>query len=269
MKIEYGMNLCDIFWNYEEISQIDKVKPKSCCRIYIGSYFCQNYFMSLKAYPVNALFQWCRKQEIQITLVVPICSQGRLGECKHLIGELCKEDALIDEICVNDVGMLDYVSSNFGQKIFLGRLFMKEQRDPRNPKLRYQQHAAGCLDAMIKQLLLQYKIAGVEFDKIYNSMEIPSELSTYILGVHAPYAYITTGRMCMYAGMHKQGAMQFETDGGCQLECRQKRTCFSSQDGFFMKIGRTVYYPSVPCDYKFSGCIREIYWPCEADGKGR
>ena len=263
MKIEQVMNLCDILWNYEGISQIENVKPENCQRIYVGSYFCQNYLLSLREYPMAELYQWCRQQDVQITLVVPICSQVRLRECKSLIRELCRENPLIDEICINDVGMLDYVSANFEQKIFLGRLFMKEQRDPRNSRLRFDGHAVECLDAMISQLMLQYEIAGIEYDKIYHYMKFPEKLSSYIVGIHTPYAYITTGRMCMYAGMHKQDALQFEADAGCQMECRKKRICFTSPNGFFMKIGRTVYYPSVPCDYEFSGCIREIYWPCE------
>lgn len=61
-----------------------------------------------------------------MTLVIPVFSEKDLEKGKKLLTELMDTYGdLIDEITVNDIGMLAYVKKLFDKKINLGRLFLK------------------------------------------------------------------------------------------------------------------------------------------------
>ena len=122
-----------------------------CERVYVGSYFCENYFLSLSDGFFDSLQEFCLHYDLASTLVIPIFGQAfiKRGQARALdvLDRYCE---LFDEVIVNDVasffdleawlsnradaaGVASNVFANHERlpKLGLGRLFCKEARDAR------------------------------------------------------------------------------------------------------------------------------------------
>lgn len=71
--MEYAISLCDLLMDLtnDDIHRI--VNRYGCNRLYIGSYFCANYFIKCNKY--NMLHKYVKITRLKITLVVPILYQ--------------------------------------------------------------------------------------------------------------------------------------------------------------------------------------------------
>ena len=124
------LNLCEII-NFSFIEKIiDNVKNNYTIeRIYIGSYFCSSFFLNSN---YDNIFKIINNNFInpKITLVIPVFTEKYLIKGKDKIDELANSKE-IDEITVNDYGMLEYINEKYNIKINMGRIFFKDYRDPR------------------------------------------------------------------------------------------------------------------------------------------
>ena len=83
------INFCDIM-NYldQDKETIDavitriahKANIENIQRIYIGSYFCAQYFLHMKDEIVEEVVQYAKKKEVKITIVSPIIPQKDLED---------------------------------------------------------------------------------------------------------------------------------------------------------------------------------------------
>lgn len=113
-------------------------------RLYAGSNFCSKYFLNQPQGLWREAFSLCRSERIAATLVIPVVPQRDLfGVCRLMDELLDSYGDVIDEITVNDVGMLAYCRECCGRSLNLGRLFFKEPRDPRFPSLFGKCHAVS------------------------------------------------------------------------------------------------------------------------------
>ena len=108
------INLCEIY--DEGIIDIDSIMYKyldSYHRIYIGSYFCSRYFIYMKRF-MNKLFYYAKHNNMKLTLVIPVFSEKDINISKKVISEIISSsEEIIDEVTVNDLGMLFYIKEKF------------------------------------------------------------------------------------------------------------------------------------------------------------
>jgi hypothetical protein len=238
-----ALNLADLFLRYKflKISAEEFISrhlaEKTYKRVYVGSYFCQNYFCGGAREIITELV----KRGLKITLVVPVFWDLESGwkEVSELI-------TYADEICVNDYGALER-AKNLGRKIILGRLFFKKTRDPRYPEL---QNLSSSLNSAARRLVEDYKISSVEVEGVKN-FSAPANLE---IAAHFPLAYITYG-ICLYASISLPAEKKFRSGGSCNFQCSQSKIFYP--EGNFTRIGKAIFFDAP----KFENPARLLIWP--------
>ena len=224
---------------------------RSVRRLYIGSNFCSQYFLRQPDQVWREAFSLCRREGIPATLVVPVFSQKDLAEACHRIDELVGANrGVVDEITVNDVGMVAYCLDRYGLPLNAGRLFSKEPRDPRYAELFEERHAVG-VPALVTELFRQGELQGLELDPTHAALDL-SELRGYMphleVGVHMPYCYMSTGSVCELAGIGRPVREKFRPNAPCKLECTRCAIGYGLPYGArLLKLGRAVYFPNHSC----------------------
>ncbi|HIW75656.1 MULTISPECIES: hypothetical protein [Gordonibacter] len=224
---------------------------RSVERLYIGSNFCSQYFLSQPKRVWREAFSLCRRERIPATLVVPLFSQKDLVEAHCRIDEVVAGSRdIIDEITVNDPGMVAQCVDRYGLPLNAGRLFSKVPRDPRYAELFEVQHAVG-VPPLITELFRQGELAGIELDPTHAALDL-SELRGFMshleVGVHMPYCYMSTGALCELASIGRPAREKFRPNASCALECTRCAIGYELPYGArLLKFGRTVYFPNHDC----------------------
>lgn len=278
MKQTNCLNFCEIFtYVYDVYSNIEELIDNinqmagfpSCERIYIGSYFCGQYFLHLSEPLLKELSDSCKQKNIKITLVVPIFGEKDINKGKEKIMKLTSDfQNTIDEITVNDYGMLSYIHNHYSLSINLGRLFMKDYRDPR-----HQIYFEGVMKPKIftkylSQLVKDYNITGLEFDPTHKEMDFSERIEGVTIGIHSPYCYMTVGQICEYASIQKEITKKFRPNATCGVDCKNAVIHYHIRDtNDWIRLGRTIYYDNR--DYIIKGLehIRSIFFPLDIEVK--
>ena len=267
------LNLCEIFTGlYKEkelesiiinILDVEGIRP--CERIYIGSYFCSQFFLNLNINHLKELISICNKNDIKLTLVIPTFSQKDLLKGKIKISKL--ESYIgneIDEITVNDYGMLSYIQLSYSAHINLGRLFMKDYRDPRHGVYFHQSYKPKIMNESFLRLLDIYNIKGIEFDLTHEELVVKDYPANLIIGYHSPYSYMTVGTICELASINKEESQKFRPNNTCSLECMTHSIQYFFEDARkWYRIGRTIYFKNTDCIITSSYRLRKIFSPYE------
>lgn len=268
------INFCDIM-NYldqdkETMDAIitrlaQKANIENIQRIYIGSYFCAQYFLHMKEELVESIVQYAKKKGIRITLVIPIIPQKDLEAVLKKIEGYCGYfDDCMDEITVNDYGMLAYIHENYEVGLNMGRLFMKDYRDPR-----YQAYYEKTLQPKIftkylVRILEQYQIDGMEFDPTHKEIDFSKKPKGIQIGIHTPYCYMTVGQICEYASINKEMDKKFRPNQPCAKECQDTIIRYDLQDEReWIRVGRAVYFENKECQVGGLSKCRIIHYPVE------
>ena len=270
------LNLCEIIdYLYEQMPDVEAIVNKAselagfdkCERIYVGSYFCGQYFLHQSKERTEALSAFCKKEDIPITLVIPTFSQKDLIRGKEKIAIMLEWlKGLVDEMVVNDYGMLAYIHGKFDVSLYLGRLFAKDYRDPRYEEYFNQVLEPKIINRYMLELIKTFQIKGIEFDPTHtgiNFREVPKEL---IVGVHTPYCYMTTGHICEYASLDKEISQKFRPNSSCKHECSSYRIHYDFEDDRqWVRIGRTIYFENRECTLYEAQNMRTIYFPIDME----
>jgi hypothetical protein len=241
------LNLADLFLRYKflDISAgefIDKyLFQKNYERIYVGSYFCQNYFCG----GAEEIIASAVRRGLKITIVVPVFSDLKSGwqTAEKLLAEA-------DEICVNDYGALER-AKNLGREIVLGRLFFKESRDPRYPEIK---NLSFTLNAGALKLIEDYGIKRIEIDGAENFF-IPDKFKKPVeIASHFPLAYITYGQICLFASINRECEKKFRSRVPCAFQCMRSKIFYP--DGNFTRIGKAVFFNAPKAEN-----FRRVFWP--------
>lgn len=254
--MKYCLNLGEVLNPYilkkfsvEEI--LKKAISNSCPgidaidRIYIGSSFCSQYFLKIINY-LQPILDYCSSNDIPITLTIPIFSQKDLREAKIRIVDLIEKNNCIDEITVNDLGMLSYFQNHTKYSINLGRLFFK---DPRDIRVTDYYENVIVRPATLSVIDNYGNIKGLELDQIAENLnlnKIPDEIET--VSIHMPYTYMTTGNICKFASINQPDELKFRPNSNCQMECSTIHEFFvstfrdSDKERELFRLGRTVYF---------------------------
>lgn len=242
----------------------EELEDADISRVYLGSAFCSQYFLRILP-SIKKLLEYFSHRDIPVTLTLPIFSQKDLKTAKEEISLLLNENPIIDEITVNDLGMLSYLENETERKINLGRLFFKDPRDIRVTG--HYDHVQTHPNTF--SYLSDYgNIAGVEVDQIsrdINFSQLPESIKN--LALHIPYTYMTTGNICKFASIGKADEKKFRPNDNCSLQCQGIHEFFtetfrdSDEERELFRFGRTVYFLNKDREISGRQPDRLIYFP--------
>lgn len=269
------ISLCEIMEHIYAIEprfekMIDKIKSvagySQCQRIYMGSSFCGQYFMNLPLNHIEELVTFCKEKEIPITLVLPVFTQKHLKEGKEkLAGLMDRYKEEIDEVTVNDYGMLEYVASTYPKThINMGRLFMKDYREPRYETYFNEILKPRGFTNYLYGVVEKYHVLGMEFDPTHSQIDFSQKPSAVEISIYEPYCYITVGQICEVGSISKSIEKKFRPNEPCGAECNRYRMLYHMEDGRdWRRVGRAIYFENK--DPKLIGIdkIRKIYEPMD------
>ncbi len=226
-------------------------------RAYVGNEFCQQLIPS-----AASLFRICRQVRehgLEITFATPPVTDAGLNRLRPIFTWLATH-ARSAEVVFNDWGTLQVLHDEFGAlRPVRGRLLNKTMRDPRVTPLYNAPDAPEGIRAAIQpdsletpslqDLLHRYGVETVELDISFqdsapNLRPLPFQVAYYF-----PYAFVTTGRQCMAAGLHLPKEDRFRPVQHCQRECqlyvtehRFVGTTLSTDKTAFYQRGNTFFY---------------------------
>lgn len=258
-----------------------------CERIYIGSYFCGQYFLNLPPKVIEDVAVFCGSENVKLTLVIPMFTEKNLDKGKDKIDDIVNAlKEIIDEVTVNDYGMLEYMSKQYKLKCNIGRLFMKDYRDLRYPEYFNATLHPKIFTSYFNKLVEAYDINGIEFDPTHKTVNLetcppgktasletcpPGETvsletcpQNLVVGIHRPYCYMTVGQICEFASIHKEIEKKFRPNEVCQGECNSNVFRYKFNDGHeWLRVGRAVYFENRACEVQGIDSIRNIYFPVD------
>lgn len=270
----FCINLCDIFsMNAREeyiemsIAKIENMTKKKIKRIYLGSYFCDRFFLNFKGY--HDLLQYCKVKKIHATLVVPVFSQNTLCKGKKRISEICEcLEGVIDEVTVNDLGMLCHIKNLNKYRVNLGRLFFKNPRDCRVPEYTDSIISPGFLSKLNQEIWKKQLINCIELDPTNRILDVSEIKSLDVeIALHSPFCYMTTGKICKFASIHKDIDKKFRPNVNCQMECMSISDTYTGHvvptncDPIIYRIGRTLLFENNESEIVGKNLERLIYFP--------
>ena len=266
------LNFCEILnVIYEQDSTYEIVIDKlmtakglfNCQRIYIGSSFCSQYFLHLRNDEIDSLVHACSKRNVRLTLVIPTFTEKDLEKGKIKLKSFSQYFyQIIDEITVNDYGMLKYIRDSYDIQINMGRLFMKDYRDPRHEDYFMRVYMPKIFTKSIEKLVKEYGVSGFEFDLTHEFVDFSHRPEDIHIGIHYPYSYMTVGHICELASINKEISKKFRPNAGCNKECHETRINYEFHDGReWFKYGRTIYFNNSDCKVKGISKIRMIFFP--------
>ncbi|WP_167958748.1 hypothetical protein [Anaerosporobacter faecicola] len=265
------LNYCDIMQELEQEETIETVVKEAAHkagfehveRIYIGSYFCAQYFIHMKDSTVEQVMAYAKHMGIRVTLVIPILPQKDLEEGKKKVeGYVDYFEGNMDEITVNDYGMLSYIHETYDVRLNMGRLFMKDYRDPRYPNFFKTVLRPKIFTRYLTHLIEEYQIDGMEFDRTNIAVNLEKKPKGIVIGMHTPFCYMTVGQICEYASINKQLEKKFRPNQGCGKECQDTIIHYDLQDDReWIRVGRAVYFENQECDIEGIHKYRNIYFP--------
>ena len=272
ITMEHCVNLCELIKQVlasgmtigEYVEQVRKEKGwDRVGRIYIGSYFCSHYFLHLTEWDFTQIFTYAKQADCKITLVLPVFTQKNLGSAKKFLDRLsCRFDDGIDEITVNDYGMLVYISSKYCVRVNLGRLFMKDYRDPRYPEYFNQVFSPAGFTKSLYSFIKKYRIHMVELDPTHRELDLSNKPDKVRIAIHTPFCYMTTGQICEYASIAKPLEKKFRPNMECEAECLTHHIEYELEEldpaRRVIRLGRTVYFENGDCVVRGADTLREI-----------
>ena len=265
-----------------------------CERLYVGSYFCENYFLGLSDVFHESIRTLAERYDLGATLVVPIFGQAFLERAERRLRDaIVRFSDVYDEIVFNDVACFTdvarwfsettpppgwpeppyHLTGNGAPNIGLGRLFSKELRDARYAELReststpkLSAEAQACLS------LQQANWPGVrplvEIDPLSAIVDVSGIVQGCAaitdaqpeIAIHLPYCYATTGRNCGPASVDEPDSEKFRLGRGCAHHCLRMAQGYLTDEGArYVKHGRTYYFANPTCQIAGAESWRIVY----------
>ena len=234
-------------------------------RLYLGSNFCSRYFIKYAETALDSVAKTVDSEcgALKVTLCVPVFSQLYLEEGKKVILKLLNAYSnLIDEITVNDFGMLEFASKLNNVKLNVGRMMNKDTRD-----IRYAEYFNVArkpeVFTLTNSVLKNYDINFYEHDvtnRVIDILNVKENVSIYY-----PYAFATVGNICEYAGVSLPIEKKFRSNYYCAYDCvrfvNEYRNDYGNE---YIKVGKTSYFKVDDFIVKADKPYRLVYEPFDA-----
>lgn len=229
----------------------------------MGSHFCCLYFLKFASAALEKLQGVLAEKSVKVTLCLPIFSQGHLGRGKEELEKILRAyGGYIDEISVNDFGMLRYVKEKYPDvKINFGRMMNKDVRDIRYDDYFNAVHKPT-ISTLSSSIAEEYGVSGVDLDITNRFLDLSDLKQT--AAIYYPYVFLTTGNICEFASVGLPVEKKFRPNLHCNAGCRKLSVSYENDAGIaYRKVGRTVYFPVV--DFSVSGKedYRLVYQPLD------
>lgn len=259
---ELCINLCEIAPPGASPSELESLIADACTdagfphcgRIYVGSYFCENYFCALDERFHEAVRELCRRHGMGATLVVPVFGQATLDEGERRVGQALTAPGAYDEAVANDVARFLDMNERYAQRPGIGRLLSKVMRDARVGRL-----ASGTAVPELSAEALECLSAAhgrgiepvIELDPaaaVVDAGRVAEAAPGATIALHLPYCYATTGRNCTAASLHEPVKRKFRPGRPCELQCLGMRQAWRTDEGVpYVKHGRTFFFENPGC----------------------
>lgn len=126
--------------------------------------------------------------------------------------------------------------------IVAGRLFFKQQRDPRTPEAIMPSHiSAASLDLEHEVGTLSCIETDLAFTRLHVDASIPKSCT---IALHYPFTLVSRMRVCQFAH-DSNPASPFTATAPCHLECRHTMMEYRTHEGArFYKAGKAIMAPA-------------------------
>ena len=252
-------------------------------RLYVGSYFCDRFFLSLDQAFFSGISAFCAEYGLGLTLVVPIFGQATLEQGKKRIEELLGPAAVgrlpFDEAVANDPAMALFLGQIKQRRqscqpsaplgLVFGRMMAKTPRDPRYAVMEQSAQPYALDQALALRLVEQFGYELAECDPSAPVVDASALGGALPLALHAPHCFMTTGHICQVASINRPFVKKFRPDAPCGQECLagvQVYEHHSQDDGhplWFTRLGRTVFFENPDCQLVGQRPERLVWAPAD------
>lgn len=235
MEMQYAYSLCDCM---EEPEKIESESIRRAEYLYMGSYFCDLYFIGISQSMWEESLSFARRTKKTAVLVAPTPSQRNMEKLKDIICRLLRENGdVLKEVVVNDFGMLRFIDGlGLGLSVWCGRLMSRETRDPRYPQFAQSNKLSRRME---DGTLCGISVKGLELDTL--GKETGRIADKIMVSFHIPYTYITMGRYCELGSIGFPPEKKFRLWDTCSRSCRHFWNEYRNDHADFLKYGRAVY----------------------------
>ena len=267
-----AVNLSDLYlyYSYDQENYPAWLKGTGSDRFYIGSCFCEKYFLKSVGRSQNEICRYAAEQRCGISVVVPVPSDRWSAPVRESLAGLIRLQPSVDEVVVNDYAMLSFAEelravSERPFRITAGRLFFKNYRDPRYEE--QQQSRTVCFFPP----MLRGKVDAAELDLCSADMDVSSVPEEIELHIHYPFTYVTCTKYCEFASGAAPDTEKFRTDMRCGLKCMDAVVQSDADGAGLLHLGKGVYAGNPTIQNLSRTADRFIYWPLneflEMEGK--
>ena len=264
-------------------------------RIYVGSYFCDRFFLSLDGGFYESLARFCGTYGLKATLVVPLFGQSTLKAGKARVEKLVAlrgdDGPLFDEVVANDpaaalfLGELaggrpgDGQTADEGEpdaaggkrplRIVYGRMMAKSSRDPRHDVMADAPQPYALDAQQAAELAARFGYSMAECDPTAPVVDASAFGDALPLAVHAPHCLMTTGHICQQASLDLPRDRKFRADAPCRQECLRGVQVYehhsydSGEPRWFTRAGRTVYFENPAFELEGARAARIVWTPSD------
>lgn len=244
-----------------ELSELKLWHPQYT-RLYFGNEFCNWRIPPLGEF--EKIVEFVHAKNIALTMVTSYCNDSEIFQYRQIIEHIiqgCPEP----EIIINDWGMYR-VCRDLPLKMALGRLLVKQKRDPRIAEFigtfpaqaRKRVRDIG-LNKSLLNFLRQENIKRIELDNVSQGLDLTDINNGFNFSLHIPFVYITLSRYCKFNMKRPGEGLRFSS-------CINKRCATieifnkNIKSPIFMR-GNALFYKnySLPEDIKHSRIDRIVY----------
>lgn len=237
-------NLCDLGFDvYGEPgafgAEIKKFRSSGVSIIYVGSYFCTNYYLRWVQRYWDSIKKEASEAGISISVVVPVAPVDLLSEVKESLMKMSED---IAEIVVNDYGMLRWAGEHLTCPVMMGRLFMRQTRDPRYEELADETVKIPFSLYSLENYRRRYRVKGIEMEGFGRKIDVSELPDGMVMCIHWPWIFMSCGRICEDASIPQGMEHKFRPDQKCSLQCGSIYRDYTISGAQVRKCGKAVYF---------------------------
>ncbi len=237
-------NLCDLEFGIcgEPESLGDKMKKYRAANVsavYVGSYFCTNFFFKWMKRYWDSMKRAALETGMSITMVIPVVPVDRLSEVKEFLLKISED---ISEIVVNDYGMLRWAGGHLSCPVMMGRLFMRQTRDPRYEELADEIVTIPFPMYSLERYREEYRVRGIEMESFGRRIDISDLPEGMVMCIHRPWVMMSCGRICEDASVPLVMEHKFRPDQECNLQCGSLYRDYEISGAQVRKYGKAVFF---------------------------
>jgi hypothetical protein len=234
--MEYALHIKKL----EELSRWDSYYS----RVYVGSEFCSKLMFSLPE--LEEVVSFVRSRNMGLSIATSYCNESNLPTYKMAIDFIRKEYPEA-EIIVNDWGVFN-ICVAFSVKTVIGRLLVKQKRDPRifdvldnlSSEAKSRVMDIGLNDSILN-FLKSKNIKRIELNNVSQGVNLENIKNDFDFSLHVPFVCVSVTRYCGSEFKNKPDKFGIKE---CQAKaCKNielynkdlKKIIFRSGNAFFYK----------------------------------